>query len=109
MKRLTILTGGACLFAGSLLAQGSLPPAAIRKIDSVYGRFASADAPGCALGVFQNGKIVLAKGYGSANLEYGVPITAKTPFIMGSVSKQFTAAAIALLVEQGRIKLDDDV
>src|SRR5678816_443908 len=67
------------------------------------------DAPGCALGVFQNGRIALAKGYGLANIEYGAPITPQTPFIMGSGSKQFTAAAIALLVEQGRISLNDDV
>src|SRR6185436_10937399 len=53
--------------------------------------------------------IAYEKGYGSANLEHGVPITPTTPFIMGSVSKQFTAAAIALLVEDGKLKLDDDV
>jgi CubicO group peptidase (beta-lactamase class C family) len=96
---------------GAALAQTpqSLPDATVRAIDAVYARYASPDAPGCAVGVFQNGRIVLEKGYGSANIEYGVPITGKTPFIMGSVSKQFTAAAIALLVEQGKIKLDDDV
>src|SRR5439155_18565896 len=78
------------------------------RIDSVLARYARAAAPGCAVGVYQSGKIVFAKGYGSANLEYAAPITPSTPFIVGSVSKQFTAAAIALLVEQGRLSLDDD-
>jgi CubicO group peptidase (beta-lactamase class C family) len=90
------------------LAQSALPDSVVRRIDAVFAKY-SADAPGCALGVFQNGSITLAKGYGLANIEYGVPITPHTPFIMGSVSKQFTAATIALLVEQGRLSLDDDV
>src|SRR5690242_10892022 len=109
MKR-SLLTAAAALFCASAIhAQNTLPATMVKRIDSVYARYASPDAPGCALGVYQNGRIVLEKGYGSANLEYGVPITPTTPFIMGSVSKQFTAAAIALLAEQGRIKLDDDV
>src|ERR1043165_1628855 len=89
-------------------AQDAFPDSIVRRIDAVFARY-SADGPGCALGVFQNGRVALAKGYGLANIEYGVPITAQTPFIMGSVSKQFTAATIALLVEQGRLSLDDDV
>jgi CubicO group peptidase (beta-lactamase class C family) len=102
----------------SLLAAISLPVAAsaqqlsdsmATRVDAVFARFARPDSPGCALGIFQNGVITYSKGYGSANLEYGVPITPATPFISGSVAKQFTAAAIALLVEQGRISLDDDV
>jgi CubicO group peptidase (beta-lactamase class C family) len=91
-----------------LRAQSTLPDSTARQIDAVFGRY-TPDGPGCAMGVFQNGKIAFAKGYGLANIEYGIPLTPKTPMIMGSVSKQFTAAAIALLVEQGRIKLDDDV
>ena len=89
-------------------AQAAIPDASARRIDSVFARFKS-DGPGCALGVFQGGRIAYEHGYGSANIEYGIPITPRTPFIMGSVSKQFTAAAIALLVERGRISLDDDV
>jgi CubicO group peptidase (beta-lactamase class C family) len=77
-------------------------------VDSVFSRY-TAGTPGCAVGVYRNGAIAFAKGYGLANLEYDVPITPTTPFIVGSVSKQFTAAAIALLVEDKRISLDDDV
>jgi CubicO group peptidase (beta-lactamase class C family) len=54
-------------------------------------------------------EVAFAKGYGLASVEFAAPITPQTPFIMGSVTKQFTAAAIALLVEQGRISLNDDV
>jgi CubicO group peptidase (beta-lactamase class C family) len=92
----------------SAAAQDTFPDSTVRRIDAVFARY-PADAPGCALGVFQNGRIALAKGYGLANVEYGIPITPRTPFIMGSVSKQFTAATIALLVEQSRISLSDDV
>ena len=90
-------------------AQSTLPDSITRRIDAVFARYGSLDAPGCAVGVFQDGRITMAKGYGAANIEYAAPLTPATPMIMGSVSKQFTAAAIALLVQDGRIKLDDDV
>ena len=89
-------------------AQTTLPDSTVRQIDAVFSRY-TPQTPGCALGVFENGRIVLEKGYGLANIEYGVPFSPTTPTIMGSVSKQFTAGAIALLAEQGRISLDDDV
>ena len=104
----TVLIAVGLLVPWTLFAQKSLPDSVTKKIDAVFARYTS-DGPGCAMGVFQNGRIAFAKGYGLANIEYGVPLTPKTPMIMGSVSKQFTAAAIALLVEQGRISLDDDV
>jgi CubicO group peptidase (beta-lactamase class C family) len=89
-------------------AQTHAPPAWAGQVDQIFSRFTT-DTPGCAVAVYQDGRIVLAKGYGSANLEYGIPITPTTPFIVGSVSKQFTAAAIALLVEEKRLALTDDV
>ena len=91
------------------IGQQSLPASVTGRIDAVFARYNRNDSPGCAVGVYQNGAITYAMGYGSANLEYGIPLTANTPVISGSVAKQFTAAAIALLVEQGRISLDDDV
>lgn len=97
------------LTAGSANAQSALPDSLATRVDAVFARFNRPDAPGCAVGVYENGTVAYAKGYGSANIEYGVPITPTTPFISGSVAKQFTAAAIALLVEQGRLSLDDDV
>ena len=108
-RRITWCVAIACLtIAKPTFSQTAFPDSVIRRIDAVFARY-TRETPGCALGVFQNGRVTLAKGYGLANIEYGVPITPQTPFIMGSVSKQFTAAAVALLAEQGRISLDDDV
>lgn len=80
-----------------------------RRVDGVFADWNRPGSPGCALGVVQNGKLVYAKGYGSANLETGAPITPRTVFYMASVSKQFTAATLVLLAKQGRLSLDDDV
>src|SRR5436305_1080484 len=68
--------------AGAQGRSGSLPDSVIAKIDAVYARYARADAPGCTVGVFQNGRIAFENGYGAANVEYGVPITPTSPFIM---------------------------
>lgn len=103
---LSALVAGGLATAVSAQAPASSPLA--HKVDEIFAHF-TPDGPGCAVAVYQNGNVVLAKGYGSANLEYGVPITPSTPFIVGSVSKQFTAAAIALLIEEKRLALTDDV
>jgi CubicO group peptidase (beta-lactamase class C family) len=65
--------------------------------------------PGCAIGVIEGSEWALRKSYGMANLEYDIPITNKSIFRTGSLSKQFTAAAIALLAEEGKIDLDADI
>ncbi len=63
--------------------------------------------PGCAVAAVQNGKFLHRRGYGMADLERGVPINSETVFYTGSVSKQFTAMSIALLVRDGKIALSD--
>jgi CubicO group peptidase (beta-lactamase class C family) len=78
------------------------------KIDALFSQF-SASTPGCAVGVAENGAPVVQKGYGSADLEHDVPIGPETIFEAGSVSKQFTAAAMLLLVRDGKLSLDDPV
>ncbi|RZM17855.1 MAG: class A beta-lactamase-related serine hydrolase, partial [Pedobacter sp.] len=65
--------------------------------------------PGYAIGIFKAKKIILAKGYGMANLDYNIPIMANTVFNIASLSKQFTAACIALLVLRDSISLEDEV
>lgn len=65
--------------------------------------------PGAAIAVIKNGKIVKAEGYGLANVELNVPATKETVFEIGSVSKQITAAAIMLLVEEGKVDLDEKI
>lgn len=79
------------------------------KVDALFERWDRVDSPGAALGIFQDGRIVYARGYGAANLEYNIPIMPQTVFRVGSVSKQFTAMCIALLAEQGKLSLDDDI
>ena len=78
-------------------------------IDAVFADLTKTGSPGCALGVYRNGKVIHAKGYGLANLEENVSITPQSVFDVGSVSKQFTAASIVLLEQQGKLRLDDDV
>ncbi len=79
------------------------------RLDSLFARWNSPESPGCAVAVAKNGQTVLARAYGSANLEHGIANTPGTVFEAGSVSKQFTAAAIVLLARQGKLSLDDDV
>lgn len=87
----------------------TLPDSAIARIDRVFATLGGRDAPGCAVGLSENGQPVLTRAYGSANLEYGVPNTPETIFESGSVAKQFTSAAIVLLAQDGKLSLDDDV
>jgi CubicO group peptidase (beta-lactamase class C family) len=78
-------------------------------VDEVFGDLAKAGSPGCALGVYRDGKIIYAKGYGLANIEENVAITPQSVFDIGSTSKQFTAASILLLEKQGKLSVNDDV
>ena len=80
-----------------------------QAIDSIFTEWNKADAPGCALGIIKDGKLIYAKGYGMANLEYEIPITPTTIFDIASLSKQFTGFAVAKLLEQKQISLDDDI
>ena len=78
-------------------------------VDKLFAQWAGLDSPGASIAIIQNGKIIYSQGYGAANLEYGVPNSPATVFPLGSVSKQFTAFAIHLLVQDGKLSLDDDV
>jgi CubicO group peptidase (beta-lactamase class C family) len=96
------------VFAGSTPAQ-YLPDSIINKIDSLFAVYENNYSPGYAVGIVMGDSLVYAKGYGMANLEYGIPITPETIFHMASVSKQFTAYCLVLLANQGKLKLEDDV
>ncbi|MGZ6135762.1 MAG: serine hydrolase domain-containing protein, partial [Myxococcaceae bacterium] len=65
--------------------------------------------PGLSLAIVRDGRVIKARGYGLANLELKAPATTSTVYEIGSNTKQFTAAAILLLVEQGKLGLDDSV
>lgn len=79
------------------------------RADSVFQRFDRTDSPGCALGVYQDGRILYARGYGMASLEHGVALTPRSVLDVGSISKQFTAMAVLMLEKEGKLRLDDPI
>ncbi|MBL7698541.1 MAG: serine hydrolase [Chitinophagaceae bacterium] len=86
-----------------------LPPGVEAKIDSVFQQWNNAGSPGAAVAIVKDGKTIFTKGYGIANLEYGIPITPASVFHIASESKKYTAFSIALLAKQGKLSLDDDI
>jgi len=79
------------------------------KIDPIFAWCSEPGLPGAAVSVIRDGEVVFSKGYGLANLELDVPITPTSVFYLGSVSKQFVAATIVLLEQEGKLSLDDDI
>jgi len=79
------------------------------SIDKLFAQFAKPDSPGCAVGIYQNGQVVYKKAYGMADLERDVPLTTDSVFDVGSIAKQFTAASVVLLAQQGKLKFTDSV
>ena len=79
------------------------------KIDELFAKWNKPDSPGCSVGISRNGQLVYERGYGVANLELNAPITPESVFQAASISKQFTAMSIMLLVERGQLSLDDEV
>jgi CubicO group peptidase (beta-lactamase class C family) len=79
------------------------------EIDKVFSRFQKSGSPGCAVAVLRDGAVFYAQGYGMADLQQDTPIAPSTVFCVGSMAKQFTAMCIVLLVQQGKLALDDDI
>ena len=97
----------AALIDGIVTAQS--PQASSQpRVDAIFNRFTSS-TPGCAVAADVRGEPMIRAAYGSADLEHDTPITTDTIFEAGSVSKQFTAAAVALLARDGKLSLDDPV
>jgi CubicO group peptidase (beta-lactamase class C family) len=92
----------------------ALPSLAQRSIESRLDRLVSIEMrkekiPGLSLAIIRNGRIAILKSYGLANVELQVPVKPETVFQSGSIGKQFTAAAVMILVEEGKISLDDKI
>lgn len=79
------------------------------KLDSLFETWSKPDSPGCAMGIVRNGKLIVARGYGMANLDDDVPITPKSVFEVASMTKSFTCVCLALLMDQGKLSPDDDI
>ena len=111
MKKIT-LTKLNCILLISFLVLSSIWLSAdekTNKVDALFAQWDNKDSPGCALAIVQNGEIIYKRGYGMANLELEVPISPQSVFYIGSVSKQFVSASIALLALQNKLSLDDDI
>src|SRR5438045_716394 len=80
------------------------PDSRTDAVDKMFAQFAKPDAPGCAIGIYQNGQLIYKHAYGMADLERDVPLTPDSVFYLGSVAKQFTAASVVLLAQQGKLK-----
>ncbi|AKQ64432.1 penicillin-binding protein [Myxococcus hansupus] len=79
------------------------------QIDGLFSAWDHAEGPGGAVGIYREGELIHARGYGAANLESAVPITPATVFHVASLSKQFTAVLVGLLAREGHFSLDDDI
>lgn len=79
------------------------------NVDSLFKKYTRPGSPGVAVLVVKDGRVVLKKGYGLANLEFAAPITPATVFDIASVSKQFTGFAISTLIQEGKISPDDEI
>jgi CubicO group peptidase (beta-lactamase class C family) len=95
--------------AATALADVPPPGEPAAAVDRVFARFQTPGSPGCAVAVSREGRVLLSRAYGRAHLEYDIPNTPDTRFEVGSVSKQFTAAAVLLLAQQGKLSLDEPV
>jgi CubicO group peptidase (beta-lactamase class C family) len=115
VARIFLLASVAVAYATASFAQNSAPaapldPHRLESIDSfIATEMARQKIPGLAVGVYRRGQILLAKGYGQATVELGVPVKPETIFQSGSVGKQFVSAAIMMLVEEGKLSLDDSI
>ncbi len=81
----------------------------LSRVDEIFSEWNRPNSPGAAVAIIRDGVVILRKDYGMASLEFGIPIASDTVFHVASVSKQFTAFAVALLAERGQLSLDDDI
>ena len=94
---------------GLSLAEDANNEAMEARLDELLDEWDKPNSPGFAFAVIRDGDIVYNRCVGMANLDYNIPITLSTVFDIASMAKQFTAACIVLLVEEGKISLDDDI
>ena len=109
ISRLLHICAMLALFVAGAGGQAPAPavvPDIDAKVDRLFARWTE-ETPGCTVGVSSRGRTVLSKAYGMADLEHGVRNTPTTIFEAGSISKQFTAAAVLLLAKDGKLSLDD--
>jgi CubicO group peptidase (beta-lactamase class C family) len=107
MIRRFAVAGATALPILGLLCAGALAQSKSRRIDALLAGWIQKNGPGMAAMLIRDGQIEYRKGFGLADIEARKPITPNTQFLLASVSKQFTAMAIMILVEQRKLRLDD--
>src|SRR5690242_8732469 len=103
------MTSCASWVVGTMLLIGVIPALADEVDDYMNGELAKRHIAGMALAVVKDGKVVKTQGYGLANVELNVPVTSETVFQIQSITKTFTSTAILMLMEEGKIALDDPI
>src|SRR6185369_2134899 len=98
-----------CLYGGTALAQLPTTEALGKRVDAVAKQLLSRHTAGVSVAVARDGCLILARGYGMANVEHSVAVTPDTVFHIASISKNILAAVALQLVDQGKLRLDDDV
>jgi CubicO group peptidase (beta-lactamase class C family) len=112
MKRMNLTVTAVCALAASALltAQGLLSADMQSKVDAaVHDVLAKTGVPSASVGIVQGGRVVFAKAYGHARLTPPMLATADLRYAVGSISKQFTAACVLLLQEDGKLSIDDPI
>lgn len=108
LRRLSLIAQISCLILfGTIFSQAQTADATNAVDDYVKAEMQRQHIPGLSLLVARNGKIVQSEGFGLANVELQVPVKPESVFQSGSVGKQFTATAVMMLVEAGKVRLDD--
>lgn len=97
------------LAAATRLSAQTPAPDLSPQVEAIFNKAITAEGAGCAVSVVKAGEVVFQRGYGKANLSHGVAITADTRFHVASLSKQFTAMAVAILAGQGKLRFEDPV
>ena len=93
----------------SIASAGEYDEILTQKIDSIFQKWDNDYSPGAAVAIMKDGEVIFKKVYGMANLEYDIPITPSSIFNIASISKQYTAFCIALLAQENKLSLDDDI
>lgn len=95
--------------AGTAASTRALPAPDVSAVDALFRDYAAPDSPGASVVVIRDGDVVLSRAYGLASLEPRAPATPESSYRLASLTKQFTATAILLLVQDGRLRLEDRV
>jgi CubicO group peptidase (beta-lactamase class C family) len=112
MVTVRLIASLSLLLIAAVVSASAADPAAMQRhaqVDAIFAPWDATSMPGCSVAISRDGVLDYARGYGMTSLEYDVAIAPDSVFHAASVSKQFTAFAIGLLAQDGKLSLDDDI